>query len=296
MLLHYKDPHVLVYIGNKKLEMLLSQKTPFYYAFFGAYDRALPRICETLKKIDNGLTVIDIGANIGDTASLISEKIDGASILCIEGDENFLYFLLRNIKMIKNNNIVIEPYFCVDKTENNQLSIESKNGTAHLSYSGKKKLTNVDTLDNILKRNDSFGEANLLKIDTDGFEITVLNGAKKLLGNKHPMIFFEFTPEAYIANKQNAIDLIELLKSFGYNQALFYDNFGVPVGINEFNDSTKIQNTIRKIDNNKIYYYDVLCIHKEDENKYYSILEGESNCGKRSEKYCTTGIFTFDRQ
>jgi FkbM family methyltransferase len=278
MILNYIDPEVTVYLGQNKLKMSLSQKTPFYYESFKTYDRALPRICETLVNIDKKLILIDIGANIGDTVSLISEKINGGSILCIEGDGKYLDFLRQNVSTIKNNTIIIEPKFCVDVLENNQFNIESKNGTAHLSISNEKKLENIDTLDNMVDKNKIFANTNLLKIDTDGFEITVLNGAKVLLSNVHPMIFFEFTPEAYITNKQTPQDLINFLCSFGYNKALFYDNFGRPLGIYDFESTQTIMELIKDIDNSKIYYYDILCIHRNDENKYMSVLNKEYYC------------------
>ena len=271
----YIDPVVNVYVGNNKLKMLFSQKTPYYYATYSTYDRALPRICEMVQKIDKYLIIIDIGANIGDTASLISEKVNGASILCIEGDKIFLQFLYENSLSIKNNTVFIEPKYCVDTLNNNKFNVENKNGTAHLSISKNTTIENINTLDNIVNGHKIFLNTNLLKIDTDGFEITVLNGAKELLESKHPIVFFEFTPEAYISNKQNPMGLIKLLCLFGYEKALFYDNFGKVEGIYNFNDNNIIQRKIDEIDNNKVYYYDILCIHKTDEEKYMKILENE---------------------
>jgi len=271
----FMDPVVKVYVGNNKLKMLFSQKTPYYYATFSTYDRALPRICEKIQKKDQNLIIIDIGANIGDTASLISEKVDGASILCIEGDKKFLPFLYDNVLSIKNNTVIIEPKYCVDTLVNNKFNVENKNGTAHLLISGSNTIENINTLDNILNEHLLFKNTNILKIDTDGFEIIVLNGSKELLRNKHPIIFFEFTPEAYISNNQNPMDLIKLLNSFGYEKALFYDNFGRAKGIFSFNDNNIIQMKINEIDNNKINYYDILCIHKTDEEKYMEILVQE---------------------
>jgi hypothetical protein len=176
--------------------------------------------------------------------------------------------------LIKNNTIVIEEKYCVDVLENNKFNIETNNGTAHLSISDNNKIENIDTLDNIVKRN-IFNDSDLLKIDTDGFEINVLNGARELLKEKHPIIFFEFTPAAYISNNQNPMDLIKILNSLGYNKALFYDNFGVPVGIYDFEDIEAIEKNIEKIDNKKICYYDILCIHNIDEGKYMKIIENE---------------------
>ncbi|GHT11820.1 hypothetical protein FACS189426_14270 [Bacteroidia bacterium] len=274
IILKFADPVVNVYMGQKKIKMLLSQKTPYFYAIISTYDRALPRICESIQKIDKKLLIIDIGANIGDTASLISEKVSGASILCIEGDKIFLPFLNDNTALIKNNTIFIEQKYCVDVLENNKFATETKNGTAHLSVSNNNEIENVDTLDNMVNNNHIFHKTNILKIDTDGFEITVLNGAKDFLKEIHPVIFFEFTPEAYVSNNQKPMDLINLLASYGYEKALFYDNFGNPVGIYNFSDTENIKRLINQIDNKKIYYYDILCIHYNDE-KYLSILNNE---------------------
>jgi FkbM family methyltransferase len=274
--LKYIDPVVDVYVGQRKLKMLLSQRTPYFYAMSSTYDRALPRICELVQKIDKKLIIIDIGANIGDTASLISEKVNDASILCIEGNESFIPFLENNIKLIKNNEIFIEPKYCVDILENNKFNIDTKSGTAHLSISNQNEIENIDTLDNIINTNHTiFKTANILKIDTDGFEITVLNGSKEYLKETHPIVFFEYTPEAYISNNQNPLDLINMLNFYGYEKALFYDNFGYPIGVYNFSNIEKIKELVNKIDNKKIYYYDVLCIHHFDEEKYEIVLNNE---------------------
>jgi FkbM family methyltransferase len=265
---------VNVFVGTIKLKMRLSQKTPLYYAQNPMYDRALPRICEYLQKIDQQLVIIDVGANVGDTAALISAKVNGASILCVEGNEEFIDFLKYNVLSIKRNDIYIVPEFCVDTLVDNQFNVETKNGTAHLSKSDN-EINNINTLDNMISFNPIFNETNLLKIDTDGFEILVINGAKKLLKQKHPIIFFEFTPGAYIENGQDPMDLVTILVSHGYRDALFYDNFGNPIGIYKLNDRTMIQKLIDSIDNKKIYYYDILCIHANDEKKYLQILDKE---------------------
>jgi hypothetical protein len=157
---------------------------------------------------------------------------------------------------------------------NNQFNVETKNGTAHLSKSDH-EISNANTLDHMISSHPIFNETNLLKIDTDGFEILVINGAEKLLKQRHPIIYFEFTPDAYIENGQDPMDLINILASHGYHDALFYDNFGNPIGIYNLNDRIIVQELINSIDNKKIYYYDILCIHANDEKKYLQILDNE---------------------
>jgi len=200
-ILRYHDPVIKISEGKFKVHIRLSFKTIYFHARYPLYDRALPRICQAIKDADNEVFLIDVGANIGDTALQISEKISGCSMLCIEGNEEVIPFLKRNTRKIKNNKIFYDFRFCVDDSQNNDFAVKMEHGTAHLvkNHTGQVK---VSTLDDMITDNPIFKKVNLLKIDTDGFEITVLNGAKKTLENQRPILFFEFTPSAYIENGQ----------------------------------------------------------------------------------------------
>jgi hypothetical protein len=73
----YRDPIITVSEDNIKLRMRLSFKNVYFYARFPLYDRALPRICKAIQNIENELFLIDIGANIGDTAAVVSKNLVG---------------------------------------------------------------------------------------------------------------------------------------------------------------------------------------------------------------------------
>jgi len=227
--------------------------------------------------------VIDIGANIGDTVSLINDEVDG-KFLCVEGDDKFFLILEKNIKLIKEPSLVkIEKCYCGNKVNN--FSIIRENGTAKMV---KSKLSNnnfllIKTLDDIVNKNISFGFFNILKIDTDVFEIDVLNGSKNFLKEHKPLIYFEFTPQLYIANNQNYKDIFNLLKECGYEESLFYDNFGKVIKKININNYSEIEKMINKIDEKNIYYYDIL-IYNKDKNEYSKILESELNLFKNNGK------------
>ena len=270
----YCDPVITVSEDKIKLRMRLSFKGVYFYARFPLYDRALPRICNAIKDIENELFLIDIGANIGDTAALVSKYIYDGAILCIEGNEQVIPFLKYNTSKIKNNRIFIDSRFCVDSPENNLFSVEMNDGTAHLSKSHTNEI-NGATLDDMIADNPLFKNTNILKIDTDGFEITVLNGAKKLLEERRPILYFEFTPAAYLENGQDPMTLIKILVSYGYTKALFYTNFGVPVDIYDLTNQAIVQEAIKNITINNIHYYDILAIPDEKMDKYSIILDSE---------------------
>lgn len=254
------DPIILKKIGNKEIYLHKSHKLPEYRKQFPFYDQALPRICKAIKEIDKKLIIVDIGANIGDSVSLITDKVSG-TFLCIEGDKKYLPVLKRNIPNFKSSIIEIEPNYCGESNQNSQsLGVENTNGTAKIVLSSKTKTTidNIKSLDQIINEHPTFNQSNILKIDTDGFEISIIRGSSNFLKTTKPVLYFEFTPEFYIGLKQDPLEIISTLYNNGYESALFYDNFGKPIKIVNLSDQETINTLINKIDKNDIWYYDIL--------------------------------------
>ena len=77
-----------------ELELPLSHELPFYQHDHPRYDRQLGAIAAEL-----GGPVVDIGANVGDTAAAIRAESD-VPILCVEGDPAFFALLERNARAI----------------------------------------------------------------------------------------------------------------------------------------------------------------------------------------------------
>ncbi len=273
-----KDPIVEKKIGNKLLQMKESHKLPLYFAEFPFYDRALPRICKELKKIDGYLSVIDIGANIGDTVSLITDEVQG-SFLCVDGDKEYIPFLKNNTGKIKESKIVIEESYCGESNaQDGKLEIRRENGTARLEWKNEKQDDiKLKSLDKIVEKQELFKKANLLKIDTDGFEISVLKSGELFIKDAQPVIYFEFDPEFYLINNPDPLVVFDLLYEWGYYEALFYDNFGVPIKILNISDKKEIKNLMDLIDKKNIYYFDVLICHHSKRKLYNEIFNNESN-------------------
>lgn len=265
-------------IGKNFLQMRESHRLPFYLSEFHFYDRALPRICKEVNIVDGYLKVVDVGANIGDTVSLIADEVRG-SFLCVEGDDEYLPFLKINTNKIKESNIFIEESYCTDSDiKNKKIKIRRENGTARLEeVSAIDSSSNIraKTLNDIIKDHVLFRDANLLKIDTDGFEINVLKGGEEFLQNAKPIIYFEFDPEFYLINNDDPLFVFDFLHKNGYYEALFYDNFGIPVKILDISNKGEIIKLVDSIDKKNIYYFDVLVFHDSKKEKYKPIFESE---------------------
>src|SRR3990172_8413704 len=274
-----EDPIVLGKVNKSILFMQQSHKLPYCYSNFPFYDRALARVCKNIKDIDEHLTFVDVGANIGDTVALIAENVEG-TFLCIEGDSKYVFLLKKNIEKIKGSHVVVEESYCSDVNDKHigNILVERVGGTTKLIPQDKiDSATSIQfkTLDAIIKIRPTFKNANVLKIDTDGFEINVLKGSQDFVRDAKPVVFLEYSPDLYIKNHQDPLFILDFLARNGYDRAFCYDNFGRPFSIINSNDKKAASELINAIDDKKIYYFDILALHKSKERKYYSVIESE---------------------
>jgi FkbM family methyltransferase len=135
----------------------------------------------------------DVGANIGDYSNEIL-KIPNSKVVAIEPLKKCYVELLKIKKKYPDRftplNIALSNikkkdfiYFANDKSE--LASIEKKINKIDFfkNYNNNKKIIQINTLDNIFKKNKT-KRLDFLKIDTEGNEKKVLKGSSKLIKNK----------------------------------------------------------------------------------------------------------------
>jgi hypothetical protein len=67
----------------------------------------------------------------------------------------------------------------------------------------------------------------LLKIDVEGFEFDVLDGARETLRNHHPRLWLEVHPAFLSEQGRDWRELVELIKLAGY-RITFFEDFNLP--------------------------------------------------------------------
>ncbi len=269
-MLRHGDPVVRISMDGALLDMRLSHNLPIYYYAHRKYDRLLPEICSFMQNNDGKMKLMDVGANIGDTAALVAGKASG-DILCVEGMPDFLPLLRVNANRLTNCHIEIADVFC--SNENGVADYyeqQSVSGTAKLVKSDASDSKTVfTTLDRLVERFPNFKDANILKIDTDGFEAAVIEGGRQFLKTSKSVVYFEFLPAdiaGYGGNPSAEEKILPLLHELGYGSALFYDNFGnFRFLLENMADAERIRQAVERIDCKDIYYYDVLVISRENE-------------------------------
>lgn len=208
-----------------KYEIMLPLKhdLPIMKRNYPAYDTHIGRISMYINEKYKEFQVIDIGANIGDSAIIIKSKVD-VPILCIEPDDYYYSLLEANTKNI--NGITCEKKYIGD-SETSDLKLVQFKGTARLV---KDRDTNSGirfySLQEIIEKHPKFNKVKFLKIDTDGFDCKIIRSSSEFLAQSTPVIFFEYDPYFLSTLNDDGLSVFGGLKKLGYIGALIYDNTG----------------------------------------------------------------------
>jgi len=128
-----------------------------------------------LKYIKQWRVCLDIGSNVGQWTRPLAKRFD--SVICFEPNPNFRECFDKNIT---ESNVTLWPYGLSDKEHTAK---QDFNSTVLQQEDGDIKCRALD----------SFGLTNVdfIKIDVDGFEVPLLNGARETLSKNNAVINIE---------------------------------------------------------------------------------------------------------
>ena len=187
-----------------------------YFSKFDHYQEAQRnRALNQVKKWD---LAIDIGSNIGLWSRDLTNFFD--KTICFEPNKDCIRFLIKNIIIEK---AIIYNYALGSKNEEKELFAPINSGGSSFinnvktgynpdgskiygkwPQGTKKQLVKVKKLDEF-----NFKKINFIKIDVQGYEYEVLNGAKKTLEINSPIICLE-------ENNPRDSEAIKLLENLNY--------------------------------------------------------------------------------
>ena len=202
------------------------------------------------KKINNFLiklnlkTIIDIGAHKGEFLENIIAIKNKIIVYSFEPQSNIFQFLKKKFNKRKNIKIFNIAISNTNKMKKMNINIKSSTSTFssyNKSSSWKKikdflltgfnnksfiktEMVRSSSLDNFCKKK-RIKNIDLLKIDTEGHEMQVLNGAKDMLKNNIKFILIEFHLSKIYKNYDN-LKIEEILKK---NNFILVQKFKFPV-------------------------------------------------------------------
>jgi FkbM family methyltransferase len=220
-------------VQGVSMTMPKSHMLPVFAKLKPQYGQNLVELAVALARAEPAqpLQVLDIGANIGDSALQISAA-SGARVLCVEGDRYWADYLHRNVD--GNDRISIEEVLLLPNEEHafgSAATAVRANGTTRFvsGESGTDAMPSA-TAPEIRDRNPDFANLRLVKSDTDGFDPQLIPAIAKAWAASKPVLFFEYDP---ILARKVGIDPDAMwaeLAALGYSHVAVWDNGGDPLG------------------------------------------------------------------
>lgn len=242
-----KDGIVFTIKGNHDLKLYHlfhdMYEIPLHYLNFGEYEEEEYKLMMSL--IDEGDTILDIGANVGWYALNILKSFKNIQVHSFEPLPQNYEYLLKNFKInnvsssqaynmgLYKENTILEFYF---DTENSMAS----------SLTNLRGLECTKKINCTAKRLDDFLEekkitrVDFIKCDVEGAELFVYQGATRTLKEQKPIVFSEMLRKWSAKFNYHPNDIISLFNEIEY--LCFAINNGTLQLIGKVDENTKATN------------------------------------------------------
>jgi FkbM family methyltransferase len=272
-MLRWHDPVVRHELPDRRSVLLhLSHNYPYYKAAHPYYDTSLGRLASFIEAQKGTLAMVDVGANVGDTLWQLPAESRGR-FLCIEADDK--YFPLLELNTRGQDSVLSVKAICDERDRESNVTLVQKAGTSYISESGGSVKQHHQTLDQIVTSTDF--RPNLVKIDTDGYDYKVLRGARDLLRNQRPVLFFELSPKHLVKAGEDPVSIFGVLDELGYKYVFFYDSYGFPVVRVAASAKEQLSQLLAYAATKYEFYFDALLFHSSDSGLFDSFIEAEMN-------------------
>lgn len=261
-------------INQTVISMPRGHWLPYVQRVHRLYDRFFPFLAQ---HIGPG-TVVDVGANIGDTALAMLPKCENPFV-CVEGSDRFFPYLEKNTRPFRSR-VVTKKMLAGTGHVLGELQY-SRTSTAHLTVRPGQTATHTP-LDAIPEL--QHGSLSLIKVDADGFDYDVLLSARQIITQHLPLLIWENEINASFQEK-GFEELYAWLAQAGYTHLFIFDNFGnILLENTDFVALRNLNKYIAAPDCDRtIYYTDVLAAHPTNLHRaQQAVLQFRQECVGKS--------------
>jgi FkbM family methyltransferase len=263
-------------VGNFQIQIPSTNPLANLYRRNPGYTSHLGRLAALVKRKYSDLVAMDIGANVGDTACII-ESAGAIPLFCVEGDDFSFSVLEKNLRQFSDARAF--KMFLGEKSEAVGVTMakDGWNTTLIPDAAGGTKKISLVSLDDFLSPRPEMPRIKLLKIDTEGFDCSIIRGAKKFLRQTHPVITFEYNRDNMAALGENGLDTLALLADLGYEPVVFHDCDGRFFDATTLADERFLRNIHEYADGKHaaVYYFDLTVFPQADRDLADAFMKDE---------------------
>jgi FkbM family methyltransferase len=197
----YTEERVLERPFYKKILHIDVSKTDTHRILFLEGERFVKERVILKPLLDKGMTVADVGANIGYHTLFFAHHVGAeGSIFAFEPDQNNVHELHANVE--KNNLRQVRVVESAVGDEVGNVGFRSElNGFVDETSSQSVSATTIDST-------FSDESVDLMKIDVEGFELKALRGAQNVISRDRPHLFVEVHPNLISGSHSEIIHLL----------------------------------------------------------------------------------------
>jgi FkbM family methyltransferase len=213
-------------------------------------------------------TIVDIGANIGDTAAVIATYANNPLIL-VEPSDYYHEILMSNIHKIPNIKKVEKCFISGKKSIQGVLKHWGGTASFHESEEEGQKY-NCKLLQDIADM-----DTRLIKIDTDGYDFSIIRSSIDWLASAQPCLYYENEIRDLVTLHESNELLVELHR-IGYSFFFVWDGPGLHIiSTTDLDHLWSLNQYLFKVWSlsieSNICNYDILCL-PSSEKKLFELL------------------------
>ncbi len=245
------DKHVDVLVPNSPTPLSITGSADDF-GVIGAIERAQgnyePQVMNVLSRVVQPADVcVDIGANIGILALLMARLAFDGTVYAFEpGDTSYAY-LAQNVETAHAANVVAAQMGVYDITGTLELQVaQSHPGGAYISqtaaHEASSEKIHVTRLDDWAETLE-LTHVDVIKLDIEGAELRVIEGARRTLERFRPFLVVECNPVALERfQKAGPDDLVGVLRDI-YGKVFYIDGSAV----REITTNEQIERELRRL-------------------------------------------------
>ena len=222
---HIRHKSVITTRNGITYELDLNELIDSSIYFDGCFEPKTTAVID--KYVQQGMTILDIGANIGCHTLRLSRLVgNGGKVIAFEPMSFAFNKLQRNLELNNFSNVVAEKIALSDEDSGNQIvsfysswPLDSNSpNILHPIHGGRSTRDTVYfmTLDSYIRRNQ-LDKIDFIKLDVDGFEYKVIWGGVNTLKRFRPIMIVEFSRYTLKDFDDSLEELVDLLVLLGYS-------------------------------------------------------------------------------